>query len=247
MARKASSTSAPSAAQSWVQTRAVAANRTFGRRQAVRSALPFGARSLSLARDELVDPQTDIYQFPTSANDPAYGGDTKGQYDEAVEVFEWAGDEYFDFDDEGFGYRNLGEQPVPVTSNEHDTTPVRLTIVPTNTTNPDRPRTVAAGYDKNRATVTVVFRDGTFYNYYDVGYPEWQGFRMSQSKGRYIKRILDAKPRGIAAAQAVPVDVRSALYNVARTSQYVAPDERWQQPDLAAIQRGRQARSKRAR
>ena len=157
------------------------------------------------------------------------------------------GDEYFAYDDVGYTYNfdpERGGSSVPVTSTKQDTSPAPITIVPTNTTNPDRPRTVAAGYDKDRQVITVVFRDGTFYNYYQVPYPMWQGFRMSQSKGKYIRETLDNQPRGYAQAEAVPVTVRAALYNVMRVQQTVAPDEKWQQPDLYAVHQGRQARKR---
>lgn len=256
MARKAHFTEAPSAAQAWTQARAVKANRSFERRKAVREAVatelnpPSLASALAQARPAFVDRETDIWQMPTSGNDPLYGGDTQGQFDDAVEAFEIA-DQYFAYDDEGYEVKNLAEdygaQVITPTTYSGDTSPAPLTIVPTNTINPDRPRTVAAGYDKTRQVLTVVFRDGTFYNYYNVDYREWQAFRMSRSKGRYILAHLNIKDRGYADAQAVPVTVRAALYNVMRVGQIVAPNERWQQPDLARIHNSRQARQSRQR
>lgn len=250
MARKAHITNAPSAAQAWTQTRASQANRNFGNRAPVRTGMQWGMRNVTKGRQALVDPETDIWQMAISADDPMYGGDTKGMYDLAAEAFETA-DEYFSFEDEGFLVNNLAqdygaEVITPTTRPDMDTSPAPLTVVPTNTINPDRPRTVAAGYDKGRETLTVVFRDGTFYNYYGVNYREWQAFRMSRSKGRYILANLDQKSRGYADATAVPVTVRSALYNVMRTSQVVA-DETWQQPDLFRIHEGRKARQQRIR
>jgi hypothetical protein len=58
--------------------------------------------------------------------------------------------------------------------------------VPTSTSNFKRPRTLAAGYDPNTETVTVVFRDGTFYNYYGISKGTWQNFRASYSKGPFL-------------------------------------------------------------
>jgi hypothetical protein len=55
--------------------------------------------------------------------------------------------------------------------------------IPTSTSNFKRPRTLAAGYDPNTGTVTVVFRDGTFYNYYGISSGTWRTFRESYSKG----------------------------------------------------------------
>jgi len=62
--------------------------------------------------------------------------------------------------------------------------PARLTDLPTSSTNVNKPRTVAAGYDAKRQVMTVVFRDGTVYNYYDVTTDQWIGFHNSISKGR---------------------------------------------------------------
>jgi hypothetical protein len=94
-----------------------------------------------------------------------------------------------------------------------------LTLVPTSSSNPERPRTVAAGYDKNRSVITVVFRDGTFYNYYEVSQAEWQDFKRRVSKGQYIYRNLDFKPRGPANVTSIPAGVRKAFYGYARLSQ----------------------------
>jgi hypothetical protein len=55
--------------------------------------------------------------------------------------------------------------------------------IPTSTSNFKRPRTLAAGYDRNEGTVTVVFRDGTFYNYYGISPGTWSTFKESYSKG----------------------------------------------------------------
>lgn len=245
MARRTSPASAPSAAQNWAQMRAMQANTNYSRYASVRRGMKsyvneetgeaFGPsmRDVTTARAEFVDPETDIYKvLPVSATDATYGPvdeGTKGRFDLAVDAFEWA-DEYFAYDDKGFTYKNLADDSSP-TVEARDNAAAPLTIVPTNTINPNRPRTVAAGYDRDRRTITVVFRDGTFYNYYRVDPREWQAFRMSRSKGRYIRANLDGKPRGIAEVQAVPVTVRAALYNVARVGQ-VTGDERWQQADL---------------
>ena len=97
--------------------------------------------------------------------------------------------------------------------------PAPLSVIPTSTTNPKRPRTVAAGYDKRRQTLTVVFRDGTFYNYYEVSPVEWQAFKSRVSKGQYIYQYLDYKSRGPANVNSIPAYAKTALYRVARTSQ----------------------------
>ena len=102
--------------------------------------------------------------------------------------------------------------------------------VPTSSTNYERPRTVAAGYDPDRQTMTVVFRDGTFYNYYEVTPGEWEAFHASYSKGRpWLNKksksqssdgLFIHKPRGDAGDMSgVDPSIREALYRVSRTQQ----------------------------
>jgi hypothetical protein len=102
--------------------------------------------------------------------------------------------------------------------------------VPTSSTNYERPRTVAAGYDEQRQVMTVVFRDGTFYNYYEVSSGEWESFHASFSKGKpWLNRknkyqasdgLFIDKPRGDAGDMAdINPQIREALYRVARTQQ----------------------------
>ena len=137
-------------------------------------------------------------------------------------------DEYYDGEQSGYGYRNLATtrivrgKPVggPVTSGS-GREPAPISIVPTSTTNPQRPRTVAAGYDDGRNVLTVVFRDGTFYNYYDVTDDEWTQFKASYSKGRYILSVLDGKARGTARMANTSLAAREGLYRIARTGQWV--------------------------
>lgn len=97
--------------------------------------------------------------------------------------------------------------------------PAALTVRPTSTTNPRRPRTVAAGYDRERQTLTVVFRDGTFYNYYSVAYQMWTAFKAAKSKGKYIRERLDSKPRGYAEMSFLSEKAQELFYRVSRTNQ----------------------------
>ena len=97
--------------------------------------------------------------------------------------------------------------------------PAPLSVVPTSTTNPERPRTVAAGYDKSREVITVVFRDGTFYNYYEVSPVQWQAFKARISKGQYIYQELDYHPRGPANVNSIPSYARQSLYKLTRALQ----------------------------
>jgi hypothetical protein len=104
--------------------------------------------------------------------------------------------------------------------------PVTITQIPTSSTDYSRPRTVAAGYDEARETMTVVFRDGTFYNYYQVSPTEWEAFSASFSKGRpWLNKanettqaadgIFIGKPRGVADVSTLDPGVKEQLYRVA--------------------------------
>ena len=100
-----------------------------------------------------------------------------------------------------------------------DTSPADLTVVPTSTTNPQRPRTVAAGYDEDEEKLTVVFRDGTFYNYYEVDANEWKAFKANRSKGAIIAQMLDFKPRGPADVSSLSKSQQQAFYRFSRGAQ----------------------------
>lgn len=108
---------------------------------------------------------------------------------------------------------------------------VPLTDIPTSSTNYSRPRTVAAGYDPGSRTMTVVFRDGTFYNYYDVTPGEWENFSASYSKGtpwlnkgfpngkQKFDGLFIGKRHEPADVTAIDPAIREALYRVSRTQQ----------------------------
>ena len=99
---------------------------------------------------------------------------------------------------------------------EEDASPAPLTLVPTSSTNPSRPRTVAAGYDADEEKLTVMFRDGTLYNYYEVDQNEWATFKANRSKGAVIYRMLDFKPRGYADDSQMSEKARQAFYRFSR-------------------------------
>lgn len=61
----------------------------------------------------------------------------------------------------------------------------------TNTSNPDRPRTVAAGYDEENRVLRVTFRNGQMYDYYNVEPRVWERFANSDSPGKYINSVLN--------------------------------------------------------
>jgi hypothetical protein len=79
--------------------------------------------------------------------------------------------------------------------------------------------------------MTVMFRDGTLYNYYDVTPGEWQTFSASISKGapwlnkgfpngkQQVDGLFIGKPQGPADMSQVPESVRKSIYKVARTAQ----------------------------
>lgn len=100
--------------------------------------------------------------------------------------------------------------------------PAPITVIPTSTTNPDRPRTIAAGYDADRQVLTIVFRDGTYYNYYTVDVNTWEKFKAYYSKGKeIIPKVLDAFPRGTANMTGSTSTSREQLYRISRTAQWI--------------------------
>jgi hypothetical protein len=129
--------------------------------------------------------------------------------------------------------------------------------IPTSSTDYSRPRTVAAGYspnmeNPNNGVMTVVFRDGTFYNYYQVSPTEWQSFHASYSKGRPWLNPKNAhqasdglfmgKPRGPAGdMQDIDPTIREALYRVARTQQQKIKPKKGRTTQTAALYSGSKA------
>lgn len=90
---------------------------------------------------------------------------------------------------------------------------------PTSTSNPDRPRTVAASYDPDRSVLTIMFRDSTLYNYYDVDQSTWDNFHSKTSKWEFIRDVLDSHPRGPANISDLNPKIRSTAYVLARSLQ----------------------------
>jgi len=134
---------------------------------------------------------------------------------EGLEDTEKAGYYYNPYDlSKGPAGTNYSEDP-----RDYSDGPAPLSVIPTSTMNYKRPRTVAAGYDKRRQVLTVVFRDGTFYNYHDVSQTLWSSFKAAYSKGRFILRYLNTHPHGLADMGSVPTYARETLYRIARTNQ----------------------------
>ena len=148
-------------------------------------------------------------------------------------------DDYWEDSQHGYDYENMAGQTIYDAEGEvtrevpgwaivtnaqnkgRSRAPAPITLVPTSTTNPERPRTVAAGYSPERAVLTVVFRDGTFYNYYDVEAATWNDFKQAHSKGVFIREVLDYYGRGTANMAKSPVYAREQAYRIARTGQLV--------------------------
>jgi len=58
----------------------------------------------------------------------------------------------------------------------------------TTSTNPERPRTIKAGYDFKEGKLIVVFRDGTWWEYRGVPEFMWYDFLAAESKGRFLRQ-----------------------------------------------------------
>ncbi len=179
--------------------------------------------SLGGIKDEFYDPQDyDEVAARNLAGEPLWDLDGTSVYlDESGRPIDKVrGRKFLDTE---FNERGREEAVVPglpaAYGAEGDESPANLTVVPTTSSNPARPRTVAAGYDRLREVITVVFRDGTYYNYYGVTPREWQDFKARVSKGRYIYRYLDFKQRGPADLNTLPSYARNTLYRVARSLQ----------------------------
>jgi cation transport regulator ChaB len=120
-----------------------------------------------------------------------------------------------------------------------NTLPAELTELPTSSSNASRPRTLAAGWhrevgsnfqsrDERLGRLTVMFRDGTLYNYYDVSYAEWLKFKGTLSKGPMLNRrsasqasdgFLLTHPHGPANVSDVPKEIQTLLAKVSRDAQ----------------------------
>jgi hypothetical protein len=127
----------------------------------------------------------------------------------------------------GLEYENLAAD-YGADARDYEEAPAPITVKPTSTTNPLRPRTIAAGYrpgtseDGRSGTLTVIFRDGSYYNYYEVEPYLWQQFKQVKSKGRFIAKYLDYKPRGYASVAYITAIAQKAEYFISRTNQVMS-------------------------
>lgn len=73
--------------------------------------------------------------------------------------------------------------------------------IQTRSTEPERPRTIAAGYDPTNAILRVTFRSGVTYEYLGPSPRQWSAFQRAPSPGRYIDDVLEQYPY-----RPVPID-----------------------------------------
>ncbi len=120
-----------------------------------------------------------------------------------------------------FPQRPEKEEQVP--DEESFQTVSAINMRATTSSNPKRPRTIKAGYDFKSQTMTVVFRDGTWWNYYEVPAYMWQGFILSESKGKYLASSgLDSWPKmGPADPAGMPTYQRVQLNDTKEFAQYM--------------------------
>jgi hypothetical protein len=159
-------------------------------------------------------------------------------------------DFYDDYHEDNYGdyYQNYGNMPIsirtggaidpetgeviPITPASFSDADDAYTQAPTPTSNPERPRTVAAAFELERNVLTLIFRDGTIYNYYEVTVSEWKAFRNRATKWEYIRDVLDAKPRGVADTSSLTPEIREFAYRQARTAQIsTAKRTGWKKPE----------------
>lgn len=66
--------------------------------------------------------------------------------------------------------------------------------IQTRSSNPERPRTIAAGYDPKNAILRVTFRNGVTYEYLGPSPRQWSTFQRVPSPGKYINSVLEQYP-----------------------------------------------------
>ncbi len=62
---------------------------------------------------------------------------------------------------------------------------------PARTSDIERPRTLASGYDPGNQILRVTFREGAVYEYLDVPSHTWESYRRAPSPGRMIDDVLN--------------------------------------------------------
>lgn len=61
----------------------------------------------------------------------------------------------------------------------------------TRSSNPERPRTLEAGYDSGNQILRITFREGAVYEYLGVPDHTWETFRRAPSPGRMVDDVLN--------------------------------------------------------
>jgi uncharacterized DUF497 family protein len=89
-----------------------------------------------------------------------------------------------------------------------------------NTTDSSRPRAHAIGYNYNSRTLYIVFRDGTQWQYDNVGANHWEALQITDSTGRYLASSgLDRWPTmGPADTENISPEAQARLSQTAATA-----------------------------
>lgn len=89
-----------------------------------------------------------------------------------------------------------------------------------NTTNSSKPRALALGYNYEEKILYVVFRDGTQWQYENVGSNHWQSIQRTDSTGGYLASSgLDRWPTmGPADLEKIPKEAQARLSQTAATA-----------------------------
>lgn len=107
---------------------------------------------------------------------------------------------------------------------EFEVEDTRATLMTTTTSsNPSKPRTLKAGYDYANNILTVVFRDGTWWEYRNVPEELWTAFKMSESKGRFLRDSgLDTwDDMGPADIESMPRHRRELMNDISEFTEYM--------------------------
>lgn len=94
------------------------------------------------------------------------------------------------------GPQQPGNQPPPAPPQQPPDRGV-LAYAPTKSISPQvngeyvRPRTRSAYYNPDDEVLTIRFREGAYYAYYEVPENIWRNFRRSRSPGQFINRVLN--------------------------------------------------------
>lgn len=141
--------------------------------------------------------------------------------------------------------------------------PAALTVKPTTSTDFSRPYTVAAGWerypaqgrvtqDQELGTLSVMFRDGTLWNYYNVDRSFWITFKSAISKGQFINKNaqnprLNSYPHGPADLSGAPLENRQFIQRISREAQVLYRDKRVKKGPVPVAKGGQGKYSKRPR